>query len=333
MKRRALITGITGQDGSYLAELLLSKGYEVFGMVRRATENPEQRLARLRYILDRIHLHPASLESCTSIYSMIEDIRPHECYHLAAQRHVSQTFDEEFLTLNTNINSTHFMLAAMRKYVPHGRFFFAGCSDMFGKAETAPQRETTRFDPRSSYGISKVAGYELACNYREMHGLYASAGILFNHESPRRGFESVSRRITAAVAAILAGRAREIRLGNLHSKQEWGCAREYVQAMWLMLQLPAPEDFVVATGELHSVQEFVKAAFQHAGLDWRQHVEVDQTFRRPTESDLLCGDFSKAKTKLGWTPRAKFNDVVRQMVEADCAALDVLLPGSSASSR
>lgn len=332
MKRRALITGITGQDGSYLAELLLSKGYEVFGMVRRAAENPEQRLGRLRNILDRIHLHAASLESYTSIYGMIEDIRPHECYHLAAQRHVSYSFDEEFSTINININSTHFVLSAMRKYVPHGRFYFAGCSDMFGKAETAPQREATRFHPRSSYGISKVAGYELTCNYREAHGLYACTGILFNHESPRRGFESVSRKITAGLAAILAGKARKIRLGNLRSKQEWGHAREYVEAMWRMLQQPVAEDFVIATGELHSVQEFARVAFNHAGLDWRQHVEVDQTFQRPAETDLLCGDFSKARTKLGWAPQVKFNEVVREMVEADCAALDVLLPVSRRAS-
>jgi GDPmannose 4,6-dehydratase len=326
MKRRALITGITGQDGSYLAELLLSKGYEVFGIVRRAAENPEQRLGRLRDILDGIRLHAASLESCTSIYGIIEDIRPHECYHLASQRHFSFTFDEDFSTLNTNINSTHFLLSAMRKYVPNGRFYFAGCSDMFGKAETAPQQETTCFHPLSSYGISKVAGYELTCNYRETHGLYACAGILFNHESPRRGFESVSRRITAAVAAILAGKARKIRLGNLRSKQEWGHARDYVEGMWRMLQQPVPEDFVIATGESHSVQEFAKAAFRHAGLDWREHVEVDERSPRPAESSLLCGNFSKARTKLGWAPRAKFIDVVTEMVEADCAALDVLLP-------
>ena len=327
MKQRALITGITGQDGSYLAELLLAKGYEVFGMVRRvALENPEHRLARLLDVLNRVHLHAASLESCASVHNMVEEIRPHECYHLAAQSYVSYSFDDEFSTLNTNINGTHFLLSAMRKYAPAGRFYFAGSSEMFGKAEATPQCETTRFHPRSSYGISKVAGFELTRNYREAHNLYACSGILFNHESPRRGFEFVTRKITAGLAAVLAGKARKIRLGNLHAKRDWGHAREYVDAMWRMLQLPAPEDFVVATGETHTVQDFAQMAFAHVGLDWRDYVEVDQTFYRPAEVDLLMGDASRAKARLGWVPRVKLKQLVAEMVDADCAAAGVELP-------
>jgi len=324
VKRRALITGITGQDGSYLAELLLSKGYEVYGMVRRvALENPELRLARLRDVLDRVRLHAASLESCASVYSMVESVRPHECYHLAAQSYVSYSFDDEFSTLNSNINGTHFMLSAMRKYVPTGRFYFAGSSEMFGKAEQTPQNEATRFHPRSSYGISKVAGFELTRNYREAHNLYACTGILFNHESPRRGIEFVTRKITSGLAAILAGKARRIRLGNLQAMRDWGHAAEYVEAMWRMLQQPSPDDYVIATGEAHSVQEFARFAFAHVGLDWKNYVEVDHAFYRPAEVDTLMGDYSKAKTKLGWAPRTSFRELVAEMVDADCAALGV----------
>ena len=331
MKRRALITGITGQDGSYLAELLLSKGYEVYGMVRRAAlENPEHRLSRLLDVLDRVRLHSASLESCASVHSMVEAIRPHECYHLAAQSYVSYSFDDEFSTLNTNINGTHFMLSAMRKYAPGGRFYFAGSSEMFGKAEETPQRESTRFHPRSSYGISKVAGYELTRNYREAHGMFACTGILFNHESPRRGFEFVTRKITSGLAAILAGKARKIRLGNLRARRDWGHAAEYVEAMWRMLQQPSPDDYVIATGETHSVQEFVRLAFAHVGLDFKQFVEVDHTFYRPAEVDLLLGDYRKAKAKLGWTPRTTFGELVAEMVDADCAALGVTRASAAA---
>lgn len=324
MSQRALITGITGQDGSYLAELLLSKGYEVHGAVRRvALEDPEHRLIRLNAVRSRVMLHAASLESFASVYQLVARVAPDECYHLAAQSFVSYSFDDEFSTLNTNINGTHFLLSAVKDLAPKCRFYFAGSSEMFGKAEELPQNERTRFHPRSSYGISKVCGFELTRNYREAYGLQASNGILFNHESPRRGFEFVSRKITAGVARILAGRTRQIPLGNLEARRDWGHAREYVEAMWLMLQQPEPDDYVVATGETHSVRDFAELAFSHAGLDYQDHVTSDPTLFRPAEVNVLRGDAAKARTKLGWTPKIAFDSLVREMVEADCRALGV----------
>jgi GDPmannose 4,6-dehydratase len=324
MGKRALITGITGQDGSYLAEFLLSKGYEVHGAVRRvALEDPEHRLLRLNAVRNRVTLHAASLESFASVYQVVAKVSPDECYHLAAQSFVSYSFDDEFSTLNTNINGTHFLLSAVKDLAPKCRFYFAGSSEMFGKAEELPQTERTRFHPRSSYGISKVCGFELTRNYREAYGLHASSGILFNHESPRRGFEFVTRKITSGVARILAGQSRNVQLGNLEAKRDWGHAREYVKAMWLMLQQAAPDDYVVATGETHSVREFVELAFSHAGLDYRDHVTTDPTLFRPAEVNLLLGDYTKARTRLGWTPSTTFESLVREMVEADCRALGV----------
>ena len=268
--KRALITGITGQDGSYLAELLLSKGYEVHGLVRRvALEDPYHRFWRIHKILDDLVLHAASLESYASVYRVIDRVRPDECYHLASQSFVSYSFDDEFSTFNTNINGTHYVLDAVRSVAPNCRLYFAGSSEQFGNAEDVPQSEKTRFHPRSAYGISKVTGYELTRNYREAYGLHASSGILFNHESPRRGFEFVTRKITSGVARILAGDAETLSLGNLSAKRDWGHAREYVEAMWLMLQQPVPDDYVLATGESHSVQEFVDVAFSFVGLDYR----------------------------------------------------------------
>jgi GDPmannose 4,6-dehydratase len=324
MGKRALITGITGQDGSYLAELLLAKGYEVHGAVRRvALEDPEHRLLRLSAVRDRVVLHAASLESFASVYRLVAKVAPEECYHLAAQSFVSYSFDDEFSTLNTNINGTHFLLSAVRDLVPKCRFYFAGSSEMFGKAEELPQTERTRFHPRSSYGISKVCGFELTRNYREAYGLHASNGILFNHESPRRGFEFVTRKITSGVARILAGQSRNIQLGNLEAKRDWGHAREYVKAMWLMLQQSEPDDYVVATGETHSVREFVELAFSYAGLDYRDYVATDATLFRPAEVNLLLGDCAKARTQLGWAPSITFEALVHEMVEADCRALGV----------
>jgi len=321
MKKRALITGIAGQDGSYLAELLISKGYEVHGLVRRAAiEDPEHRLGRLRGILGEIHLHAASLESYAGISQVVESTRPEECYHLAAQSFVSYSFDDEFSTLNANINGTHHVLSSLRRYAPDCRFYFAGSSEMFGQVDETPQRETTRFHPRSLYGISKVAGYDLTRNYREIHGLYAAAGILFNHESPRRGFEFVTRKISSGIAAILAGRTSHLELGNLTARRDWGHAREYVEAMWHMLQEPRPDDYVIATGEAHSVQEFVESAFLTVGLDWRQYVRVDDALFRPAEVHTLLGDSTKARTVLGWAPKIPFQALVREMVESDCAA-------------
>lgn len=324
MGRRALITGITGQDGSYLAELLLAKGYEVHGAVRRvALEDPEHRLVRLSTVRDQVFLHAASLESFASVYQLVAKVCPDECYHLAAQSFVSYSFDDEFSTLNTNINGTHFLLSAVKDLVPKCRFYFAGSSEMFGKAEEFPQTETTRFHPRSSYGISKVCGFELTRNYREAYGLHASSGIMFNHESPRRGFEFVTRKITAGAARILAGRSNQLKLGNLEAKRDWGHAREYVEAMWRMLQQPEPDDYVVATGETHSVREFVDLAFSQVGLDYRDYVATDAALFRPAEVNLLQGDCSKAHAQLGWQSSITFGSLVREMVEADCRALGV----------
>ncbi len=320
----ALITGITGQDGSYLAEQLVERGYQVHGIVRRvALEDPEHRLSRLGGVRKSVVLHAASLESYASLHRVIEEVHPDECYHLAAQSFVSYSFDDEFSTLNTNINGTHFLLAALKSRAPQCRFYFAGSSEMFGMAEEAPQTERTRFHPRSSYGISKVAGFHLTRNYREAYKMHASNGILFNHESPRRGFEFVTRKITSGVAQILAGRAAELRLGNLDARRDWGHAREYVEAMWLMLQQPEPDDYVVATGECHSVREFAELAFAHVGLDYRKYVKAAPELFRPAEVNLLHGDASKARAALGWRHRIGFEQLVREMVEEDCRALGV----------
>ncbi|MGO9259628.1 MAG: GDP-mannose 4,6-dehydratase [Bryobacteraceae bacterium] len=317
-RRRALISGITGQDGSYLAELLLEKDYDVHGLVRRvALEDPSHRLRRIAAIRDRITLHAGSLESFPSLYQIVRRVEPDECYHLAAQSFVSYSFDDEFSTLNTNINGTHYMLAAIHEAAPHCRFYFAGSSEMFGKVEETPQNERTRFHPRSAYGISKVAGFDLTRNYREAYGLHASIGILFNHESERRGFEFVTRKITAGVAAIASGARSELRLGNLEARRDWGYAPEYVAAMWRMLQQDTPDDYVVSTGESHSVREFAELAFSLAGLDYRDHVTGDPLLYRPAEVDLLIGDPSKARSRLGWEPRTRFEELVRRMVTAD----------------
>ena len=320
----ALLTGITGQDGSYLSEWLLSQGYEVHGIVRRvALEDPDHRLSRLKEVRDRLHLHAASLESYGSIHRVVHEVQPDECYHLAAQSFVSYSFDDEFSTLNANINGTHYLLSALKALSPDCRFYFAGSSEMFGMAETVPQNENTRFHPRSSYGISKVAGFDLTRNYREAFGMHASSGILFNHESPRRGFEFVTRKISAGVARVVAGKSKELRLGNLDAQRDWGHAREYVTAMWMMLQQPTPDDYVVATGECHSVREFVELAFSHVGLDYTKYITTDPQLFRPAEVNLLMGDASKARRALGWRHRVTFRELVREMVDEDCRSLGI----------
>jgi GDPmannose 4,6-dehydratase len=317
-KRIALITGITGQDGSYLAELLLEKGYSVHGIVRRvAIEDPEHRLWRIRHLLSEIEIHSASLESFASVHRVLRTVKPAECYHLASQSFVSYSFEDEFSTLNTNINGTHYVLAALQDIAPSCRFYFAGSSEMFGRVEEVPQTERTRFHPRSPYGISKVAGYELTRNYREAYSLHASSGILFNHESPRRGYEFVTRKITSHAARIKLGRGKELPLGNLEAKRDWGHASEYVRAMWLMLQQPEPGDYVVSTGETHSVREFAELAFAHLGLDYRQYVTMEQKFFRPAEVELLRGDSSRARRVLGWINNITFEQLVREMVDED----------------
>ncbi|MBI2203242.1 MAG: GDP-mannose 4,6-dehydratase [Candidatus Rokubacteria bacterium] len=319
--KKALITGITGQDGSYLAELLLAKGYEVHGLVRRvAIEDPKHRLWRIRHLLSRITVHPASLESFPSVVKVFASVRPDECYHLAAQSYVGYSFDDEFSTFQTNINGTHYVLAALKEFAPACRFYFAGSSEMFGKVEATPQDERTPFHPRSAYGISKVAGFDLTRNYREAFNLFAVSGILYNHESPRRGFEFVTRKITSHVAAIVAGSGEPLRLGNLDARRDWGHAKEYVEAMWLMLQQDAPDDYVVATGETHSVREFCEAAFAHVGLDYREHVATDPALFRPAEVELLLGNPAKAEAILGWRAKTKFRDLVADMVDTDLAA-------------
>ncbi len=319
MKTRvALITGITGQDGSFLAEHLLEKGYGVHGVVRRvALEDPEHRLWRIRHLLDGVELHAASLESCASIHRVVRAVQPDECYHLAAQSFVSYSFEDEFSTLNANINGTHYVLAAIHDWVPHCRFYFAGSSEMFGRAEEVPQNERTRFHPRSVYGISKVAGFELTRNYREAYRIHASSGILYNHESPRRGFEFVSRKITYQAARIKLGLSDALPLGNLDARRDWGHARDYVRAMWLMLQQPSPGDYVVATGETHSVREFADLAFSYLGLDYRTYVHIDPNLFRPAEVDSLQGDASQARRVLGWSRTVSFQELICEMVDED----------------
>ena len=321
MSRRALITGITGQAGSYLAEHLIELGYEVHGIVRRvALEDSERRVGRISHLLDKVILHPASLESYPSIFHVVSHHDFDECYHLAAQSFVAESFTDGFSTMNTNINGTHFMLAALRELRPRCRFYFAGSSEMFGKVKESPQNENTSFHPRSPYGISKVAGFDLTRNYREAYGMYCVGGILFNHESPRRGFEFVTRKITSTIAQIKSGAATELRLGNLDASRDWGHAADYVRAMHLMLQQPEADDYVIATGETHSVREFCELAFSVAGLDFEQYVKTDERYYRPAEVDLLVGDSSKARRVLGWSPRYSFSEMVREMVESDLQA-------------
>lgn len=318
MKRKALISGITGQDGSYLAELLLGKDYEVHGIVRRvAIEDPEHRLWRIKHILGDIELHPASLESYPSIFKVIAKVNPHEVYHLAAQSFVSYSFEDEFSTMNTNINGTHYMLSSFREVAPEARFYFAGSSEMFGEVRESPQNEKTPFHPRSAYGISKVAGFDLTRNYREAYNLHASSGILFNHESPRRGFEFVTRKITSHVAKIRLGQANEMRLGNLEASRDWGHAIDYVKAMWLMLQKEEPSDYVIGTGHTHTVREFLEIGFACVGLDYRNYVVEDPQLYRPAEVNVLLGDCSKAREELGWDYYRSFEDLITEMVLAD----------------
>jgi GDPmannose 4,6-dehydratase len=319
MSKVALITGITGQDGSYLAELLLEKGYEVHGIVRRvALEDENHRLWRIRNILKDVTLHAGSLESYASIFNIILKIKPMEVYHLAAQSYVGYSFEDEFSTLNININGTHFMLSATKEFVESKvKFYFAGSSEMFGKVLEIPQNEKTPFNPRSSYGISKVTGYHLVKNYREAYNLHASSGILFNHESPRRGFEFVTRKISSAVANIKKGHQAKLKLGNIKAKRDWGHAKDYVNAMWLMLQQDKPGDYVIGTGKEHTVEEFAQKAFSHVGLNYKDHVIFDKKLIRPAEVDTLLANTSKAKKNLKWEPKIKFDDLVVNMVEND----------------
>tara|TARA_Y100000590_G_scaffold436416_1_gene556946 strand:- start:648 stop:1631 length:984 start_codon:yes stop_codon:yes gene_type:complete len=318
MTKVALITGITGQDGSYLAEFLLEKKYQVHGIVRRvALEDETHRLWRIRNILDDITLHAASLESYASIFKIIQKIKPDEVYHLAAQSYVAHSFEDEFSTFNININGTHHLLSSVKEFGNKLKFYFAGSSEMFGKVQQIPQNEKTIFYPRSSYGISKVTGYHLTRNYREAYNLHASTGILFNHESPRRGFEFVTRKITHGVARIKKGLQKKLKLGNIDAKRDWGHAKDYVQAMWLMLGQNKPDDYVIGTGKEHSVKEFAEMAFKHVGLNYEDYIIIDKNLMRPAEVNTLLADSSKAKKILNWNPQVSFDELVKSMVESD----------------
>ena len=316
--KRALITGITGQDGSYLAELLLGKGYEVVGMVRRSSTVTFERIA---HIQDQVTLVPGDLGDQGSMISVLDEHRPAEVYNLAAQSFVQTSFGQPVLTGDVTGLGVTRLLEAVRVVDPTIRFYQASSSEMFGRVMEVPQTERTPFYPRSPYGVAKLYGHWITVNYRESYDLFATSGMLFNHESPRRGLEFVTRKISNAVARVAAGIDREVRLGNLDARRDWGFAGDYVDAMWRMLQLDDPDDFVVATGETHSVREFCEVAFGHVGLDWQDHVVVDERFYRPAEVDLLIGDPAKAADRLGWTPTTSFADLVRMMVDADVAAV------------
>ena len=331
MAKRALITGITGQDGSYLAELLLSKGYEVHGVIRRAstfnTSRLEQIYADPHVQKSSLKLHYGDLSDASALSRLIGKIAPEEIYNLAAQSHVRVSFDSPEYTTDITATGAVRLLEAIRETGIKPRFYQASSSEMFGKAQDIPQRETTPFYPRSPYGCAKVYAHWITVNYRESYDFFACSGILFNHESPRRGETFVTRKITRAAAHIKAGLQQKLYLGNLDAKRDWGYAKEYVEAMWLMLQQDQPDDYVIATNETHSVREFLEAAFAHAGLPWQKHVEIDPNYFRPTEVDLLIGDYSKAKQKLGWEPKTTFNALARLMVDADMKLVQDHLAG------
>jgi GDPmannose 4,6-dehydratase len=323
--KKALITGITGQDGSYLAELLLSKGYEVHGIIRRASSFNTARIDHLYadpHINGvRLFLHYGDISDSTNLIKLLYRIQPEEVYHLAAQSHVRVSFDIPEYTGDVTALSTIRILEAIRETGVKAKFYQASSSEMFGKVSEIPQRETTPFYPRSPYGVAKVYAYWSTVNYRESYGMFACNGILFNHESPRRGETFVTRKITRAAAMIKAGSQDKLYLGNLDAKRDWGYAKEYVEAMWLMLQQEQPDDYVIATGQTHSVREFLEESFSYSGLDWRQHVEIDPKYYRPAEVDILVGDASKARKLLNWEPKTRFEDLVRLMVDADTSSL------------
>jgi len=315
---KALITGVTGQDGSYLAELLLSKGYEVVGMVRRTSHHSYE---RIEHLLDRIEIVAADLLDQHSLTVVLQETRPDEVYNLAAQSYVPTSWTQPVLTGEFTALGVTRILEAIRLVHPSAKFYQASSSEMFGKATETPQRETTPFYPRSPYGVAKVYGHWITVNYRESYGIYAVSGILFNHESPRRGIEFVTRKVTDGVARIKLGLARELRLGNLDARRDWGFAGDYVDAMWRMLQQPTPQDYVVGSGKTHSVQELVEAAFSHVGLDWQRYVLNDTKFHRPAEVDLLLADPGKARRELGWIPKVGFKELIAVMVDADLERL------------
>jgi GDPmannose 4,6-dehydratase len=318
MSKIALITGIAGQDGSYLADLLLSKGYEVHGIVRRiAIEDSDHKLKNISHLHDRVKLHVASLDNVLSLIKTIRRVMPDEFYHLAASSFVSYSFEDEMSILNNNINATHYILAALKEFVPSCRFYYAGSSEMFGAVDHSPQDERSPFNPRAIYGVSKVAGYHLVRNYRSQYDMFACSGILYNHESPRRGYEFVTRKIVSSAARIKLGLLNSLTLGNLEARRDWGYAPDYVNAMWMMLQSEHPEDYVVASGETHTVREFVEIAFSSIGLDYERYVLIDPKFFRPAENVPLCGDSSKIYQNLGWVRTRSLTEIIHEMVESE----------------
>ena len=320
--KKVLITGIAGQDGSFLAELLLSKGYEVHGIIRRdALENSKNRLANIESIVDKLHLHAGAIENHLSVYKVVAQVLPDECYHLASSSFVSYNFEDEASLLENNFLATHALMASIKELAPSCRIYFAGSSEMFGNARISPQNELTPFNPRSVYGISKLAAFHLARNYREHHQLFVSAGILYNHESTRRGHQFVTRKITHTVAKIHLGLADRIELGNIKAKRDWGYAPDYVKAMHLMLQHEKPDDYVIATGVVHTVEEFLQKAFNVVGLDYRKFLKINEAYLRPGEAIPLCGDASKAKSKLDWKPSKNVDDFIAEMVLNDIELL------------
>jgi len=322
--KTAFLSGISGQDGSYMAELLLSKGYEVHGLIRRSSSF---NTSRIDHIFDRLHLHHGDLTDALVLTNLLYNIQPDEIYHLGAQSHVRVSFEVPGYTGEATGMGTTSMLEAMRKACPISRFYQASSSEMFGMVQEVPQKETTPFYPRSPYGVAKVYAYWMTVNYRESYGLHASNGILFNHESPRRGETFVTRKITRAIARIKAGLQEKLVLGNLDAKRDWGYAPDYVEGMWRMLQVDEPSDYVLATGETHSVREFLEEAFSLVNLDWKEYVTFDEAYMRPSEVDLLIGDYSKAKRILNWEPTVKFKELVGIMVRADQHALAKQLQG------
>jgi GDPmannose 4,6-dehydratase len=328
MAKRALITGITGQDGSYLAELLLEKGYEVFGMIRRSSA---PNVGRIEHLIDRVTLKPADLLDQLSLLRLIDEVRPHEIYNLAAMSFVPASWDQPMLTGEFNSQGVTRLLDAFRRVDPAIRFYQASSSEMFGKVREVPQNELTPFHPRSPYGVSKVFAHYITVNYRESYNLFAVSGMLFNHESPRRGLEFVTRKVSDGVARIKLGLADTLKLGNLDAQRDWGFAGDYVRAMWLMLQQERADDYVIATGVSHSVRELVEVAFGRVGLEWQKFVRADPAFLRPAEVDHLLGDASKARRALGWTPRVDFKQLIEMMVDADIERLRATLPLTRAS--
>lgn len=320
--KKALITGINGQDGSYLAELLLDKGYEVHGIVRReAMEDAQHRLRNITHILEKVHVHVASVDNYMSLYRIVQKVKPDECYHFAASSFISYNFDDEISVISNNFVATHYVLASIKELAPECRFYFAGSSEMFGDPDGSPQNENSAFRPRSIYGISKVSSYHLVSNYRKHHKIFACTGILYNHESPRRGYQFVTRKITSSVAKIYLGINDALQLGNITAVRDWGYAPEYVDAIWRMLNHDVPDDYVISSGVLHSVEEFLDIAFSVVSLNYKDYVRIDEQYFRPPEQVPLVGDNTKARKILGWQPQKKFEDIVKEMVLSDIEIL------------